>query len=128
METLDSLKISKLELIDACPNIENLSDREIKEKIMILTRIGCNKRHTKNIIESNPNFLDRSTDDVLKLIKKLLDLGFTNIEILFDSNPYILNLDAYEIDNYVQEQLNAGISLEDIVDKLESEPYLFNEI
>lgn len=128
METLDSLKISKLDLVEMCPNIENLTDREIKEKIMILTRIGCNKRHVKNIIESNPSYLDRTTDDVLKLIKKLLDLGFTNVEILFDSNPYILNLDAYEIDNYVQKQLNEGISIEDIVDKLESQPYLFNEM
>ena len=54
--------------------------------------------------------------------------GFTTLNILFDGNPYILNLDDFEIENYIENREKEGEKVEDIVDDLESNPYLFQEI
>lgn len=120
----DSIK----NMFEICPNITDLSREEVKEKIDILAYFECNERQQRNIIESNPNYLDRMTSDILGLIKKLQEVGFDCLNILFDSNPYILNLDAFEIENYINDKINEGYSLEDIVDELDSNPSLFNEI
>lgn len=115
-------------MINMCPNLINLSKSEIENKVNILESIGCNKKHIKNIIISNPFYLDKITEDILKLIKRLKELGFDTLNILFDSNPYILNLDIYEIDNYVDSETRQGKSVEQIVDNLSSNPILFNEM
>jgi len=115
-------------MIEICPSIIELSREEVKEKIDVLAYFGCNQRQQKNIIESNPNYLDRMTGDIVGLVKKLQEVGFDCLHILFDSNPYILNLDAFEIENYINDKINEGYSLEDIVDELDSDPSLFNEI
>ena len=47
---------------------------------------------------------------------------------MFDSNPYILNFDQFEVEKYINNRINQGEILEDIVDDLESNPYLFQEI
>ena len=41
-------------------------------------------------------------DDVIDLINKLFEIGVTNINLLFDSNPLLLNKNSYEIDNYIE--------------------------
>ena len=56
------------------------------------------------------------------------ELGFDTLNILLDGNPYILNLDAYEIEEYIKDRENNGEQLEDIVDDMSSNPYLFTEI
>ena len=50
------------------------------------------------------------------------------LNILFDSNPYILNLEVFEIENYINSRLDSGEKLEDIIDDLDSNPILFNEM
>ena len=50
------------------------------------------------------------------------------LNILFDANPYILNLEPYEIDNYIKNRLEKNETLEDIIDDMDSNPYLFNEL
>ena len=81
-----------------------------------------------NIISSNPRYLDRTNEEILKLLGKLNDLGFNTLNILFDANPYILNLEPYEIDNYIKNRLEKNETLEDIIDDMDSNPYLFNEL
>ena len=71
----------------------NLSDNEVIEKEAILKMIGCSDTEISNIIGSNPEFLITPTESILKLITKLKSYGFTLLNILFDSNPYILNID-----------------------------------
>ena len=131
MENLYNLGIDEKEIIDMinqCNEIKDLSRFEIDKKIDILKQINCSERHIKNIIISNPYYLNRMYEDIIKLINKLKDLGFECINILFDSNPYILNKDAYEIDNYIKEQIDNGRTIEEIVDDLNSNPYMFEEI
>lgn len=130
MDKLFELGISDNDIkfmLEQCPSIMDMDDNEIKEKIDILTYVGCNYRHIKNIIISNPNYLDRLNEDVLKLIGYLKQIGFTSINLLFDSNPYFLNYDAFEIRDYVDKRLKVGVLLEDIVDEIDENPYIIDE-
>ena len=113
---------------EICPNIKELEAKEILEKIEILKNIKCDEIQIRNIISSNAQYLDRSNTDIEKLIKKLEELGFDTLNILFDGNPYILNLDDYEIENYIKNREDNGELLEDIVDDMSSNPYIFQEI
>lgn len=110
------------------PNIKELSEEEIKEKIDILKKIKCDEIQVRNIISSNAMYLEKSNTDIEKLINKMHELGFEMLNILFDGNPYILNLEANEIENYIQKRQAEGEELEDIVDEMSSDPSIFTEI
>ena len=116
------------QMIEICPNIKELEEKEILQKIEILKDIDCNDIEIRNIISSNPMYLDRINTDVNNLINKMNEIGFTTLNILFDGNPYILNLDWFEIEDYITRREDEGESLEDIVDDMESNPVLFEEI
>lgn len=115
-------------IIEVNPLIMKLSKEEILEKEEILKSINCSSNQISNIIGSNPGFLTRSNTDLIKLINYLNELGFSSLNILFDSNPYILNLEIFEIKNYIEDRISGGESLEDIIDDLDSNTYLFNEM
>ena len=115
-------------MLEMAPEIKDLSEKEIIEKKIVLENIGCSNNQIINIVGSNPMFLDRTNSEIIMLIKTLLEYKFDTLNILFDSNPYILNLEPYEIKNYINKRINDGEQLEDIVDELDSNPYLFNEI
>ena len=72
--------------------------------------------------------LNRTNLGLIDLINYLKKLGFDNLNILFDSNPYVLNLEPFEIKRYIENRLNNKESIEDIIDELDSNPYLFNEL
>ena len=117
-----------MEMIELNPDIKELDDNEINEKIEILKSINCNDRQIKNIISSNAMYLSKLNTDIINLLNRLNSLGFNSLNILIDSNPYILNLDVFEVDNYIDKRLKNGEVLEDIVDDLESNPSLFLDI
>lgn len=110
------------------PNIKNLTNVDIIKKIELLRKIGCKDNEIRNIISSNSIYLTSQDDDILSLIFTLKKLGFTCINILLDSNPYILNLEPFEIQNYIEKRIKNGETLEHIIDTLESDPYLFNDL
>lgn len=114
-------------MLNMTPSITNLSDNEVIEKEAILKMIGCSDTEISNIIGSNPEFLITPTESILKLITKLKSYGFTLLNILFDSNPYILNIDYIDIEKYINKRL-INEELEEIIDDLDSNPILFNEI
>ena len=131
MEELYRMGISEntiKNMLELVPYISEMSEKEIKEKEIILKKVNCDENQVINIISSNPMYLDRTNDGVLKLISKLKSYGFSMLNILFDSNPYILNLEVFEIENYINNRLDSGEELEDIIDDLDSNPILFNEI
>ena len=115
-------------MLDLCPEIKDMDDDDVKKKIDILSFIGCNIRHIKNIIISNPFYLDRIDSDILELISYLKEIGISNIYLLFDSNPYLLNKDKFEIEEYIDSKIKLGLSMDDIVDEFESNPYIIDEI
>ena len=131
MEELYNLGISDTTLkcmIEINPEILEMSNNEINEKKDILKRINCIDREILNIISSNALMLNRTNSGLIDLISYLKELGFDNLNILFDSNPYILNLEPFEIKRYIEDRLNNKESIDDIIDDLDSNPYLFNEI
>jgi len=131
MEELFNLGISEntiKSMIELNPTIKGMSNEEIKEKEIILAKLNCSQNQIKNIISSNALYLDRTNEEVIKLINTLIKYKFNTLNILFDSNPYILNLEPFEIDNYIDSRIKNGETLEDIIDDLDSNPYLFNEI
>lgn len=115
-------------MLELCPEIKDMSSKEINEKIMILEKLGCSNNQIISIIGSNAMYLNRTNGEIINLVRKLVDLGFRTLNILFDSNPYILNLEPFEIDNYVNNRINKGEKLENIIDDLDSNPILFNEM
>lgn len=129
MEELYNLGISLTTLgsmLELNPEIKEMSNNEIIEKIALLKLIKCSDNQIINIISSNSLYLSKTKEEYLKLINYLTKLNFTTLNILFDSNPYILNLEPYEIEEYIKNRKNNGELEEDIIDDLDSNPYLFN--
>lgn len=116
------------QMIEICPNIDMIKNEEILQKIEILKDVNCDDIQIRNIISSNAMYLDRSNTDINKLIKKLKELGFDRLDLIFDGNPYILNLDDFEIERYIKEREKEGESLEEIVDDMSSNLFIFEEI
>ena len=131
MTELYNLGISKetiKNMLELAPDIAELSEKEISEKVELLAGINCSNLQIINIISSNPHYLNRTKGEIIKLIETLTEFGFSVLNILFDSNPYILNLEPFEINNYIENRKNNGEDLESIVDDLDSNPYLFSEM
>lgn len=130
-EILKKIGISEktiAQMVEICPNIKNLNNEEVLQKIEILKNINCDDIQIRNIISSNAMYLDRSNTDINKLIKQLKKLGFDSLDLVFDGNPYILNLDDFEVERYIKERENEGELLEDIVDDMSSNLFKFEEI
>ena len=131
MQELYSIGISDItikSMLELNPDISELTEKEIVEKEEILKDVGCSDRQILNIISSNPLFLSRTNEEIIKLIDYLNDSGFTCLNILFDSNPYILNLDIFEIKDYIENRLSDGEEFDEIIDDLDSNPILFQEM
>ena len=131
MEELFSLDINENDIrnmLEQIPDILGISSSSVLEKIDILRYIGCNDRQIKHIIVSNPEYLKRDNLDILKLITYLKEMGFTLINLLFDSNPYFLNYDVFEVRDYINNRLNDGILLSDIIDEIDGNPYIIDEV
>ena len=113
---------------EICPNIKDLTKEEVLNKIEILKDINCDDIQIRNIISSNAMYLDKSNTDINKLINELRKLGFDNLDLLFDGNPNILNLDDFEVRKYIEDREKNGELLEDIVDDMSSNLFIFEEI
>ena len=131
MEELINLGISNNTIkcmIELNPNIKTISNEEVLSKIQLLKFVNCSDRQIMNIISSNPLYLEKTNEKISELFNYLLEIGFKTLNILFDSNPYILNLDSFEIKKYIESRISNGEMVEDIVDDLDSNPYLFQEL
>lgn len=94
---------------------------DYKKNVEVLKMIGCDDKEIRNIIISNPNFIIRSNSDVVKLIKAFNSYGFTDLDMLFDSNPYLLNLDDFELIDFFNKKEKEGLSKQEIIDLVETE-------
>ena len=111
MQELYNLEIDDdtlLTMLEMNPEIKELTSNEVLNKINLLKIINCSNRQITNIISSNSIYLSRMDDDIKKLISYLLSVGFKSLNILFDSNTYILNLDEFEVKNYINKRFISG--------------------
>ena len=110
------------EMIEMEPELKDINSEEIKEKELILDELGCDKKQINNIISSNPTYLTRTNEEILNLIKKLKEYNFTTLDILFDSNPYILSLESFEIEPH------SSITSDECVFNMEENKFLIVSI
>ena len=131
MEELFNIGISEetiRSMAELNPEIIEMTDKEIIEKEELLKKIGCNETQILNIISSNSPLLSKTNTELTTLFNYLTESGFKCLNILLDSNPYILNLEPFEIKDYIDGRIKNGEPLEDIIDDLDSNPYLFSEM
>lgn len=116
------------QMMEVNPELKDFTDTEVKEKIEILNVIGCSPRSIRNIVSSNPMYFSKSNDSIKSLVSFLNMIGINMLNILFDANPYILDLEVFEIKDYINKRIRNRETLEEIVDDLESNPYLFSDM
>ena len=92
-------------MMDSNLEIERIDDKDIYELIDILVNIGCINSQIKNIFICNPFCISRNIIEVHKSIDKYKELGLDNLNIMFDSNPYLLNLEVKEIETILTTSL-----------------------
>lgn len=102
-------------MLDTNPDINSLSEKEIYEKIDMLGKVGCMSNHIKNIFITNPFYLTRNICDIKKIIDKLNDEGVMNLYILFDSNPFILNISLKTMEENISNLRKMKYNMRDII-------------
>ena len=130
MNRLYELGISDKEIkfmLEQCSEIMNMSELEVDEKIDILKYVGCSMKQVKNIIIANPYYLCRMNEDILKLISYLKKVELTGINLLFDSNPFFLNYDRFEVEEYINGKVDSGMEIDDVVYSIIDNPYIIDE-
>lgn len=128
IEVLFDLGINEKEIMNIKEFIREEDKNDLINNIELLKNIGCDTASIKNIIIGNPMFMQRSYSDINKLISYLQELGFTYINLLFDSYPSFLNKDVFEIRDYINDKISNGELLEDIIDEIDSNPNIIDEV
>ena len=114
------------QMLDAAPDLKNLTSEEAEIRIQLLRDIGCSDRKISGIV-SSCSYLLKSISEIKKLFSTLNRYGFTNLNSLFFANPLILDLDSFEIEEYIKGRIERGETEEDVVNDLQDKPYLFQE-
>ena len=110
--TIDEIKI----MMDTNSLIEDINDNNIKSIINILEKVNCNLDDIKNILICNPFCITNNINDINNLIDKLKDIGILELNRLFTTNPYILNISDKELDKLYNEKKEVGLNKEEIID------------
>lgn len=103
-------------LMDSNEDISLISDNSVNEIIELLKDNNCSNNTIKNIFICNPFVITNNIIDTAKLINKLKELGFTNINLLLDSNPYILNISDKELEKLYNKKKDEGLKSSEIID------------
>lgn len=122
-EYLEQLGINKKDieiLFELNKALEEYDVNLAKENIKILKDIGCSDLYIKNIIINNTYFLNNAIKDTKELVEYLKEeLKFNDLDLLFDSNAYLLNLEKKYLEDFVENKKKENISLEKIRDLIE---------
>jgi len=102
-------------MMETNQSIDEISDNNINELINILKKINCTEKEIKNIISCNPFYLSKNIEDVKQLIKRLQEIGCTYLNLLLDTNPYLLNMEKIELDKLYNKKIHEGLSKEEII-------------
>ena len=111
------------DIISRNEELLNIKNEDINKLLGILIYIGCDKNIIRHIIISNPFYLNRMDKDLINLINKLYSLDIYNLNLLFDSNPFLLNKDDIEIDEFINEKINKGMNMDEILEIIETDSF-----
>ena len=103
-------------MMDTNHSIDSVNDKDIKDLIELLQEINCEEEQIKNILLCNPFYLTNSIYIVKDLINKLKNIGCANLNILFENNPYLLNLEKESLERIYNEKIHEGFTKEEIID------------
>jgi len=110
--TIDEIKI----MMDTNSLIGDLDDNNIKSIIEYLESVNCSKEEIKNILICNPFCITNNITDINNLINKLNNIGIIELNKLFRTNPYILNISDKELDKLYNIKVSEGLQKEEIID------------
>ena len=127
IDKLIELGIRDIDIQNIQEFIKEDSIYEFNKIIDLLTSIDCDEMIIRNIIVGNPYVMEKSYEEVFELINYLVTIGFKNINLLLDSYPLILNKDVLELEDYIASKMEKGLTMEDIIDKIESNPLILEE-
>lgn len=104
-----------LDIVDANEEVKDLSEEEMIKYIYILIDIGCTQKQIHTIITSNPAYFSRDVEDVGSFLRKLKSYD-VDVSLAVEANPWLLNKDSFELDDFINEKRNLGIADDEILD------------
>ncbi|MBQ6323925.1 MAG: hypothetical protein IJI22_03735 [Bacilli bacterium] len=103
-------------MMDTNIYINSVSDTNVKKLIDILEKCDCTTVQIRDILLCNPFYLNQEINTVKETIKYLEKFGFKKLNILFGTNPYLLNLNCLEISEIINTLKDKKASVEEIID------------
>ncbi len=118
MNYLYNLDLNENEILDiaeANGEVQDLSEEEMIKYIYVLIDIGCTQKQIHTIITSNPAYFSRDIDDVGTFLRKLKSYD-VDVSLAVEANPWLLNKDSFELDEFINEKRSLGIADDKILD------------
>lgn len=118
MNYLYNLDLNENEILDiaeANGEVQDLSEEEMLKYIYVLIDIGCTQKQIHTIITSNPAYFSRDIDDVGTFLRKLKSYD-VDVSLALEANPWLLNKDSFELDDFINEKRSLGIADDKILD------------
>ena len=118
MNYLYNLDLNENEILDiaeANGEVQDLSEEEMIKYIYVLIDIGCTQKQIHTIITSNPAYFSRDVEDVGTFLRKLKSYD-VDVSLAVEANPWLLNKDSFELDQFINEKRSLGIADDKILD------------
>lgn len=104
-----------LDIVEANGEVQDLSEEEMIKYIYVLIDIGCTQKQIHTIITSNPAYFSRDIEDVGTFLRKLKSYD-VDVSLALEANPWLLNKDSFELDEFINEKRSLGIADDKILD------------
>ena len=112
--TIDEVKL----MMDSISFLFSFDDKTIENLLHFLQTLHCDENIIKNIFICNPFCFTKDVVEIKKVIERLKKYEVKSFPTLLDSNPYILNKTDKEIENYYQNKIKEGYTIDRINDMI----------
>ncbi|MBQ9019131.1 MAG: hypothetical protein IJ097_02315 [Bacilli bacterium] len=110
--TIEEIKI----MMDTNDSIEYVNEKNINLLVSVLKENNCTDIDIKNIFICNPFSITNDINIICNLINKLKELKIDNLNLLFTSNPYILNMSDKDLEKLYNKKKREGLNNNEIID------------